>query len=74
MLKNGAESSSNETKDFEGLSIDILEEISKRLEFNYEIYQAPDGKFGVKNRLTRKWNGIVKEIRDKVLSFLHYCQ
>ena len=70
MLKNDAESSSNETEEFEGLSIDILEEMREKLKFNYRIYRVPDGKFGVKNRLTGEWNGIVRDIIDKVPSFI----
>ena len=66
MCKRGVECSINGTQEFEGLTIDILEEMRKGLGFNYKIYLAPDGKFGVKNKMTGEWNGVVKEIRDKV--------
>lgn len=66
MCKRGVKCSINGTQEFEGLTIDILEEMRKGLGFNYKIYLAPDGKFGVKNKLTGEWNGVVKEIRDKV--------
>ena len=69
MLKGDSKTSSNQTQEFEGLSIDILEEMRKNLGFNYRIYLAPDGKFGVKDRLTGKWNGVVKEIIEKVYYF-----
>jgi len=62
MLKKDASSSPNTTQEFEGLSIDILEELKKRLKFNYKIYLVPDGKFGVRDRSTGQWNGIVEEI------------
>ena len=59
-------SSPNKSEEFEGLSVDILEKMRETLQFNYKIYVVPDGKFGVKDRLTGQWNGIVKEIIDKV--------
>ncbi|XP_078376048.1 glutamate receptor ionotropic, kainate 2-like isoform X2 [Oculina patagonica] len=65
MLKEDENPSLNKTQEFEGLSIDILEKMRETLKFNYKIYLVPDGKFGVKDRLTGQWNGIVKEIIDK---------
>jgi len=62
MLKNDGNSSPNTTEEFEGLSIDILEEMKKKLKFNYRIYLVPDGKFGVRDRNTLQWNGVVEEI------------
>lgn len=70
MLKKDASSSLNTTQEFEGLSIDILEELKKRLKFNYKIYLVPDGKFGVRDRSTGQWNGIVEEIIKEV--FPHF--
>jgi len=69
MLKNDGNSSPNTTEEFEGLSIDILEEMKKKLKFNYRIYLVPDGKFGVRDRNTLQWNGVVEEIISQV--FLH---
>ena len=69
MLKEDANSSPNTTQEFEGLSIDILEEMKKKLKFNYTIYIVPDEKFGVRDRNTLQWNGIVEEIISEV--FLH---
>lgn len=68
MLKEDVNSSPNKTQEFEGLSIDILEKMRETLKFNYKIYVVPDGKFGVRDRLTGQWNGIVKEIIDKVFT------
>jgi len=66
MRKRDANSSPNTTQEFEGLSIDILEEIKKKLKFNYKIYLVPDGKFGVRDRNTLQWNGVVGQIMNKV--------
>ena len=66
MAKENANSFPNTTQDFEGLSIDILEEMKKKLKFNYRIYVVPDDKFGVRDRNTLEWNGIVAEIINKV--------
>jgi len=65
MRKGDLKSFTNESEEFEGLAIDILQEMRKELGFNYKIYLAPDGKFGVRDRLTGEWNGVVKEIIDK---------
>jgi len=67
MRKGDLKSFTNESEEFEGLAIDILQEMRKELGFNYKIYLAPDGKFGVRDRLTGEWNGVVKEIIDKVI-------
>ena len=68
VMKKDPNSSPNTTQEFEGLSIDILEEMKKILKFNYRIDLVPDGKFGVKNQTTSEWNGIVGEIINKVFS------
>ena len=36
------------------------------LKFEYELYFVPDGKFGAENQTTHEWNGLVREIIDKV--------
>ena len=36
------------------------------LNFEYELYIVPDGKFGAENQSTHEWNGLVREIIDKV--------
>lgn len=68
MKKQGSgNSGDNETKEFEGLCIDILEEMRKELHFNYSIYLAPDGKYGVRDKRSGRWNGVVKELMDGVI-------
>lgn len=51
---------------YEGFSLDLIDEISKELNFKYEFYLAPDGKYGSYNKVTKKWDGLVKEILDRV--------
>lgn len=57
-------SGDNKTEDFEGLCIDILEEMRKELHFNYSISLAPDGKYGVRDKRSKQWNGVVRELVD----------
>lgn len=51
---------------FEGFCIDLLKVIADNLGFHYELYLVPDGKFGAENQTTKEWNGLVREIIDKV--------
>ncbi|CAI9731625.1 glutamate receptor U1-like isoform X2 [Octopus vulgaris] len=46
----------------EGFCIDILKAMSKILKFQFEIYLAPDGKFGSKKK--RGWTGMIRELMD----------
>ncbi|XP_048581286.1 glutamate receptor ionotropic, kainate 2 isoform X2 [Nematostella vectensis] len=62
MKKTG--SGSNGTQEYEGLSIDMLEEMKQSLGFSYKLYLAPDGQFGSRSRTSNKWNGIMGEIID----------
>ncbi|CAF1315137.1 unnamed protein product [Didymodactylos carnosus] len=61
MLNNSSSSYTNETKDFFGFCIDILKELSIRLNFTYEISVVADGTFGKRND-SGKWNGIIGEL------------
>lgn len=55
---------------FEGFCIDLLEEIAKMVKFTYRIDLVPDGKYGVPDPETKEWNGIVRQLIDKV----SYCR
>ena len=50
---------------YEGFCIDLLKQLTKMLNFTYEIYLSPDGQYG---EITQKgtWNGIIGELVDKV--------
>ena len=51
---------------FEGYCVDLLERISKELDFEYELYLVPDGKYGDKDSDDKSWNGMVREIVNGV--------
>lgn len=51
---------------FEGFCIDFLRWIAGQVGFNYEIRLVPDHKYGVFDQDTKEWNGIVKELMEKV--------
>ena len=51
---------------FEGFCIDLLAMIAEQLGFHYKLYLVPDGKFGAKSIKTGEWNGMVRELMDKV--------
>ena len=62
MRKKSSGGGDNKTDEFEGLSIDILNSMSKELGFRYRIFLAPDGKFGTRDRTTQKWNGVMQQV------------
>lgn len=49
---------------YEGFCIDLLIEIAKIVGFDFNIVPVPDGRYGV--RTNGKWDGIVKELIDRV--------
>lgn len=55
---------------FEGYSINLIDEIAKELNFKYEFMLAPDGKYGSYNAETKKWDGLVKSLLDRVSSII----
>jgi Ligated ion channel L-glutamate- and glycine-binding site len=58
---------------YEGFCIDLLRMIASMVGFEYRIELVPDGKYGVYDLETGEWNGIVRQLMDKVC--LHtYCQ
>ncbi len=48
-----------------GYCIDLLEELKKLMNFDYEIHEAPDKQYGRMNEAA-EWNGMVKELMEKV--------
>jgi ionotropic kainate glutamate receptor 2 len=61
---NGEKSSGNER--FEGYSIDLIDEIAQILGFKYLFELVPDGRYGSYNPQTKKWDGLVKQLLDRV--------
>lgn len=64
MVKNRGNFSGNAR--YEGFCIDLLKEIAHMVGFGYRIELVPDGKYGVYNYETGEWNGIVRQLMDKV--------
>ena len=50
---------------FEGYSVDLIEEISRILGFNYSIRLVSDNRYGSFNRETKEWDGMIKELLDQ---------
>ncbi len=65
MRKPGTNASDGNDQ-YEGFCIDLLKTVASMLGFNYELYLVPDGKYGAENMTTGEWNGLVREIIDKV--------
>lgn len=51
---------------FEGYSLELIDGISKILGFQYRMELVPDGKYGSYNKVTKKWDGLVKHLLDRV--------
>lgn len=51
---------------YEGFCVDLLNSIAKSLNFHYEIYEVEDARFGAVDEKTGEWNGLVRELIDKV--------
>jgi ionotropic kainate glutamate receptor 2 len=51
---------------YEGFCIDLLKEIATMVGFEYSIELVPDGKYGVYDLESGEWNGIVRQLMDKV--------
>ena len=54
---------------FEGYSKDLIDGISKILNFTYQFYLVPDGRYGSYNKETKKWDGLIKELLERVSCF-----
>jgi glutamate receptor, ionotropic, invertebrate len=54
----------NTPKGFKGYCIDLIDEIAKNVDFDYDIKEVEDGKFGNMNE-KGEWNGIVRKLIDK---------
>lgn len=57
---------SDEPELFEGFCIDVLRLIAPMVGFQYNIKLVADGKYGLQDPETGEWNGIVRELIDKV--------
>ena len=51
--------------EWSGYCIDLIKALQKLINFEYELYEAPDGQYGrIDENL--EWNGAVKELVDQV--------
>ena len=50
---------------YEGFCIDLLQEVSKILKFNYTIHEVSDNSYGSKTT-GNQWNGMVGELMQSV--------
>lgn len=51
---------------FEGFCIDLLRSIANQVGFQYQLRLVPDHMYGVYDPQTKKWNGIVRELIERV--------
>lgn len=51
---------------YSGLCIDLLNNLSQALNFDYTIYDVPDGKMGYIDE-NGEWSGVVNELMEKVI-------
>lgn len=49
----------------EGFIIDLLDELSARLGFNYTIYEQAERKYGSEDPTTKKWDGMVGDLIER---------
>ena len=47
---------------YHGYCIDMLDKLAEYLEFDYELYEVADGKYGSYNPVTGRWNGMVADL------------
>ncbi|XP_046372602.1 glutamate receptor ionotropic, NMDA 2A-like isoform X2 [Haliotis rufescens] len=48
-----------------GLSIDLLIDLSQQLDFDYHLFEVDDGQWGAINSVTGEWNGLIKALTDQ---------
>lgn len=53
---------------YEGFCIDLLKWIAGQVGFQYSIRLVPDHMYGVYDPETKEWNGIVKELMERVIA------
>lgn len=68
-VQNRTQNLTTNSNIFEGFCIDLLHQISVIVGFNYKIELVPDGKYGVYDLETGEWNGIVRQLIEKVNYF-----
>ena len=68
LLASGYNLTANER--YEGFCVELIKEVAQKVGFNYTIRLAPEAKYGIYNPVTGEWNGIVRELMDRVLHYI----
>lgn len=50
---------------FEGYSMDLIDAIARELKFQYRFELSPNNKYGSLNKITKQWDGMVKQLLDR---------
>ena len=58
-----------ENDQYEGFCVDLLKEIAELVGFKYKIELVADGNYGAPDKSTGTWNGMVREIIDRVRNY-----
>lgn len=51
---------------YEGFGIELIDEISKMLGFNYTFVLEPNAVYGKIDTKTKQWDGMIRELLDYV--------
>lgn len=70
MLKKSADTMTGNDR-YEGFGIDVIQELSKMLGFNYTFEVQADNVYGSYSKKTKKWTGMLGKIIADV-SYLSY--
>lgn len=55
---------------YEGFCVDLLKGIANQIGFQYSIKLVPDHMYGVYDPNTKTWNGIVRELMERVRNLM----
>ena len=56
----------NKKYNWVGLVPQIFETLAENLNFTFELEVSRDGNWGAQNKVTREWNGLIKDVIDDV--------
>jgi len=51
---------------FEGFCIELIKRLAALAGFHYKIQLSPEAKYGIQDQETGEWNGIIRELIDRV--------
>lgn len=51
---------------YEGFSMDLIDAIARELRFQYRFELVPGNKYGAYDKVKKKWDGLVKQLLDRV--------